>query len=119
MTDKPNYNDGNWHGWNGGECPVDVDTIVEGMYLRGDMPAPESPVTDRAGHFDWEYEAANTLIAFRVIKEHREPRAIWVLGQHNFDTEEKATAFRGQLERENPGRGFASWPVTHFREVTK
>ena len=69
-----NYNDGKWHGWNGGECPVDVDTIVEGMYLRNDMPAPESPVTDRAGHFDWEYEAANTLIAFRVVKEHREQK---------------------------------------------
>ena len=69
-----NYNDGKWHGWNGGECPVDVESIVEGMYLRDDMPAPESPYTDRAGHFDWEYEAANTLIAFRVIKEHREPK---------------------------------------------
>ena len=69
-----NYNDGKWHGWNGGECPVDVESIVEGMYLRDDMPAPESPCTDRAGHFDWEYEAANTLIAFRVIKEHREPK---------------------------------------------
>ena len=22
MTDAPNYNDGLWHGWNGGECPV-------------------------------------------------------------------------------------------------
>jgi len=71
MTD---YNDGKWHGWNGGECPVDVDTIVEGMYLRNDMPAPESPCKDRAGHFDWEYEAANTLIAFRVVKEYREPK---------------------------------------------
>jgi len=69
-----NYNDGKWHGWNGGECPVDVESIVEGMYLRDDMPAPKSPCKDRAGHFDWKYEAANTLIAFRVVKEHREQK---------------------------------------------
>ncbi len=24
-----NYNDGKWHGWNGGECPVHPDSEVE------------------------------------------------------------------------------------------
>lgn len=75
MTD---YNDGKWHGWNGGECPVNDDSIVEGMYLRDGSPAPESPVTDRAAHFDWRLENANTLIAFRVVKAYREPREFWV-----------------------------------------
>ena len=23
-----NYNDGRWHGWNGGECPVHPETVV-------------------------------------------------------------------------------------------
>ena len=112
MTDAPNYNDGKWHGWNGGECPVDVESIVEGMYLRDDMPAPESPCTDRAGHFDWEYEAANTLIAFRVIKEHREPREFW-LGcaggyRHTFETPDAADTYK----RQNIGA-----EIIHVREV--
>ena len=27
-TPEPNYNDGRWHGWNGGECPVHPETVV-------------------------------------------------------------------------------------------
>lgn len=72
-----NYNDGKWHGWNGGECPVHPCSMVEGMYLRDGDPAPESPITDDAYDFDWCYDGKNRLIAFRVIKEHKEPREFW------------------------------------------
>ena len=73
-----NYNDGNWHGWNGGGCPVHLRSLVEGMYLRDGEPASESPVTDDASDFDWLYDGKNRLIAFRVIKEHKEPLEFWV-----------------------------------------
>ena len=113
-----NYNDGNWHGWDGGECPVHPKTEVEAVWhdprrntagITGPRPAKVDGTTLAWGH----------VVRFRVVKEYLEPRTIWVLGAHNFDTEEKATAFRDQLERENPGRGFASWPVSEFCEVTK
>lgn len=112
-----NYNDGKWHGWNGGECPVNDDSIVEGVYLLDGEPAPETPVTDRAAHFDWPYHAANTLIAFRVVKEYREPRDRWAYLTHMFDTEAKAEAFRAQLDANYPGRGYLDMPITHWREV--
>ena len=75
MTD---YNDGNWHGWNGGECPVHPDTEVEGIYMKGDGIAPSSPFTERAGSFDWAYKNRYRLVAFRVIEEYREPREFWI-----------------------------------------
>ena len=105
-----NYNDGKWHGWNGGERPVHVESIVEGMYLRDDKPTPESPVTDRAGYFDWKYEAENTLIAFRVVKEHREPREFWIM------TEKRVLrSYRASKPEVVP----FGWECIHVREVTK
>lgn len=74
-----NYNDGKWHGWNGGECPVHPNTKVEVVYLE-----PVSVVTlatlrsDTASNFSWKDEDA-PIVAFRVLREHKEPRGGWVL----------------------------------------
>lgn len=69
MTD---YNDGKWHGWNGGECPVHPETIVEYVTINGhnDNRAACGLVFDR--------DNLSAIIAFRVIKEHREPREFWI-----------------------------------------
>lgn len=83
-----NYNDGKWHGWNGGECPVHPETVVEvacgdGL-ARGEAKA----------HEPWgEGEGTQPIIAFRVIKEHKEPREWfgWIGASGHcefFDTEE-------------------------------
>ena len=76
-----NYNDGKWHGWNGGECPVHPKSTVEVRWLGTD----EGATTTEAGHFAiqcWTHEmildACNHIVAFRVIKEHREPREFWI-----------------------------------------
>ena len=67
-----NYNDGRWHGWNGGECPVHPKSIVN-------IIGPGSDGTDGlwlslpAGHVDWSSSGA-----FRVTKEFREPRDFWI-----------------------------------------
>lgn len=66
MTD---YNDGKWHGWNGGECPVHGDSHVEYVTLN------EPGISD-AGSLDWNTEIL-PIIAFRVVKRHREPRELW------------------------------------------
>lgn len=65
-----NYNDGNWHGWNGGECPVHPDTVVEYQcYARGVV---------KASGLAWEHDGTECdIIAFRVTKEHKEPREFW------------------------------------------
>jgi hypothetical protein len=64
MTD---YNDGNWHGWNGGDCPVHPSTVVEVTWSDGDK---------------WTGDAClnvwNVVQLFRVVKKHKEPREYWV-----------------------------------------
>lgn len=70
-----NYNDGNWWGWNGGECPVHPKTRVEVVYYEDAIPDPVWLDQDAAGDFNWQ---SDTIIAFRVTREHREPREWWV-----------------------------------------
>ena len=85
-----NYNDGTIHGWNGGDCPVHPETVVE-CWMRVDGWAH-----CKAGELDWShYGKSFDIIAFRVVKEYVEPKVIWVNeytgGLHfGHDTEEKA-----------------------------
>ncbi len=69
------YNDGNWHGWNGGECPVHSETVVEYVYMSEGAPINEQ---DAAKHIRWDNGFLFPVIAFRIIKEHREPREWWI-----------------------------------------
>lgn len=71
-----NYNDGSWHGWNGGECPVHPDTVVEVQTYGKNSGSNE----DLAYTFSWNEPDTygDTIIAFRVIKEHKEPREVWM-----------------------------------------
>jgi hypothetical protein len=71
-----NYNDGNWHGWNGGECPVHPETVVEYVWNGSHGLVSQ---TEKAGWgIGWRSTGKYHMIAFRVIKEHREPREFWV-----------------------------------------
>lgn len=87
MTD---YNDGTIHGWNGGDCPVHPETVVE-YWLRDGVPE-----TIKAEGLWWSHETTGSdVIAFRVVKEYVEPKVIWVNeyedGYHTaHNTEEKA-----------------------------
>ena len=65
------YNDGKWHGWNGGECPVHPETVVEYVYISEGLPIYDE---DAAKYVRWDKGYPHPVIAFRVIKEHREPR---------------------------------------------
>jgi hypothetical protein len=65
------YNDGKWHGWNGGECPVHPESIVDVLHaVNGILNYPL-----KAGSTAW---ASSDLAAFRVIKPYREPREFYV-----------------------------------------
>ena len=74
MTD---YNDGKWHGWNGGECPVHPESVVSIVLENGSVYHNQ-----RAD--DWDFsngEDCLPIIAFRVTKpyvEPRKPREWWV-----------------------------------------
>ena len=66
-----NYNDGQWHGWNGGECPVHPESIIEVVTGGGGV------IKMAANYGAWD-DPTMQLIAFRVIKEHKGPRDFWI-----------------------------------------
>ena len=72
------YNDGRWWGWNGGECPVHSQSIVETArrYKVGDMRARKD--CGVACSYIWQGNDSGDIIAFRVIKPYREPRVWWI-----------------------------------------
>ena len=57
-----------WYGWNGGECPVHPETVIDGIE-RGVFWDDGA-----AGEVDWPSFHG----AFRIIKLHVEPKVIWV-----------------------------------------
>jgi hypothetical protein len=116
MTD---YNDGNWRGWNGGECPVHPKSLVDYVW--------HDPRTERAGvnfrreaiEEDCPRLAWGNVVKFRVVKEFREPRECWSVGEHIHYTEAEAIVFRKRVADNNPGVCSEDRPIIHWREVAK
>ena len=74
MTD---YNDGKWHGWNGGECPVHPETQVDAILMDGSRP--RGCGNSVAYDLDWDHgPCEEDIIAFRVVKEYREPLEVYL-----------------------------------------
>ena len=68
------YNDGKWHGWNGGECPVHPKSVVDARFLdpRQHFTPPEPR---KAEELIWVHDGYPwDIIAFRVVKPYTEPR---------------------------------------------
>jgi len=105
-----NYNDGNWHIWNGGECPVHPKSVVEArirLPSASNWDAQERSACEWAWHHDINKDT--DIIAFRVVKEYREPRDFWIAdikGWKFSSAREAKTAFPGCT------------PI-HVREVTE
>lgn len=80
MTD---YNDGNWHDWTGGECPVHPKSEIEGYWKVTDT-YPHKVSTHavynagQAGGLNFEWDGQTRLHLFRVTKPYVEPREFWV-----------------------------------------
>lgn len=102
-----NYNDGKWHGWNGGECPVHHETVVEvAMYNSSGLHVED------ADGFNWrnDVEYLAKVIAFRVIKEHKEPREFWLINGYQHTTRESAETYAKTF-------GYEFTEIIHVREV--
>lgn len=121
MTD---YNDGKWHGWNGGECPVDPYAKIEAVFLDEtaeqrplDWFGPRAILAGKIGRQCWVYTPGyRRIIAFRVTKPAPpKPREWWLTNVVAHESETAARMFRDKLEEMNPGVNFA--PIIHVREV--
>ena len=71
MTD---YNNGQIHGWNGGDCPVHSETVVKYWMRDGKSVNERQAKNIRWGHI----ESHGDIIAFQVVKAYVEPKVIWV-----------------------------------------
>lgn len=76
MTLSEKYIEGQWYGWNGGECPVHPDTVVDVILRNSNAIDAFSCNNEYAGEWDWD--DALPIIAFRVVKHHVEPKIVWV-----------------------------------------
>ena len=78
MTD---YNDGNWHGWAKREKPPLHDlTRIERVYINSYGVVKNdatSGMTASVGACRWGW-GEGLILAFRVTKEHKEPREFWI-----------------------------------------
>lgn len=77
MTQSEKYVEGQWYGWNGGECPVHPETIVD---VVAETSEGYGTLCDRdlACLWYWSSNDKYSIIAFRVVKHHVEPKVIWV-----------------------------------------
>ena len=107
MTD---YNNGEIWGWNGDDCPVHPESMVE-YWIRND----KQPDTSKAWQLDWRHALRDfDIIAFRVVEPHVEPKTIWVNeypgGDNIYPTEDAAKRNAGSR---------ATRIAVEFREVRK
>jgi len=119
MTD---YSDGNWHAWNGGECPVhpesEIDVVLQNSF--GNL------IRDTRLAFDhiWDTSGMNKAqtFAFRVTKAYVEPSKLferWYLRADGFASEAVAQMFLDRLNAEYPEHDWLGHDVVHMIEVQK
>jgi len=112
MTD---YNDGKIHGWNGGECPVHPESVVQ-YWLRSGRSGE-----DAAGLGRWTHNnAGGDIIAFCVAEAYTEPKTIWV----NEYPDGRLKAYNSEIGARDDARNNIVQPPRHciaveYREVKK
>jgi hypothetical protein len=68
------YNNGQVWGWNGGDCPVHLETEVRAWRRNLGLP-----ILWQAKLISWRHDYGDAdIIAFQVVKQHVDPKVIWV-----------------------------------------
>lgn len=111
MTD---YNDGKWHGWNGGECPVHPDSLVVTVWkYKDDDEVRQTLNRGPARENIWEGNEHGDVIAFCVLKPHREPIVFWA---NVYESGLPGAVYKTKEEAEN-ARLVGKSKTTKFVEV--
>lgn len=109
-----NYNDGKWHGHNGGECPVHPNSVVEvaTAHPNGGMSNGRGALA--ASEYRWDHTVSiYKIVAFRVVKEYKEPRFFWIVGSTTYPCEDMAIAALNRAY----ARGLVNEKIIRAREV--
>lgn len=72
------FNDGNWHIHTGDACPVHKSSLVEAVWRAPHYESGATIGTKLAREIMWQFDCPSSVIAFRVVKEHRDPRDFWL-----------------------------------------
>ena len=103
-----NYNDGNWHVWAKHEKPPLHDlTRIKRVYINVHGDLREDVKQDFSVH-SCSWSGDGVVLAFRVVKEHREPlsgQMIWNSGRSCFEM------------CLHPDAGYRHGDTIHVREV--
>lgn len=99
---------GEWIGWNGGECPVHPETVVQICYAEGLDKHVE------AKFVDWQ----DDVVAYRVIKEYVEPKKPLDYWLYYSEGIEEWVSSNNEVDANDLHDLDASrFPVIHVREV--
>lgn len=103
-----NYNDGEWHLWDGGECPVHPKSVVEAVWHDprmgcAGMSRPREAIENPGPSLAWAH-----VVKFRVVKEYREPRDFWICPEEG--------KFAAVIHEKDDG-SFLKHGFIHVREV--
>jgi hypothetical protein len=99
------YKVGDWHGWNGGPCPVHPKTEVEWV-------SPDAAHGGFAHEIDW----GDLRGAFRVVKAYQEPREWWISLEKNRHVGIAYASLASAVSRCDHSGGEK---IVHVREVLK
>lgn len=117
---KPDYNNGEWHGWNGGDRPVhpkskvdyvwhnEADEIVGISFNQPAIPIDHNP---------W-----SMIVKFRVVTSYIEPpfpAELWTCGSNLFASEADAIKYRDAAFARPISDGRGTFPIRHWVEVVK
>lgn len=84
------YNDGNWHGWSGGECPVHMESRIDHVWHDDNIKQAGITKGCLAGAAAW-----GQTLKFRVTKpyvEPKKPREWWIDATTNVAWDDKELA---------------------------
>ena len=117
MTD---FNDGEWHGWNGGDCPVHPDSVVQTQLAdetRLDVIEETADCFFPAANLDWESKCARySIIAFRVVTPYVEPvkpLERWVIYSRGVPW----AHYNNRSDAELDAQRYPKSRIVHMREV--
>jgi len=103
-----NYNDGNIHGWNGGDFPVHPKTRVKIWFRHGGHGE------NQADCYTWRHSDLSGLdiIAFQVTKEYKGPE-VYTGECWAYHYSEYQSPSLSHVEPYGPGAGKGKYTATH------
>ena len=72
------FNDGMWHSWGGGKCPLHASTLVDATYTSGRTYRGIKSV-----YLSW-----GQPLLFKVVEEYKEPLEFWIVNNTLFSSKE-------------------------------